>query len=426
MLAKHAAAIAVVLLGLQAGTADAAGTFIPAANRVDMVHDAKRGVIYISSSDGQVLRYHLASASFLAPISTGGEPSGIDLSPDGNVLAVADRSRSDTQVWVHRVDLDADDPESTKLTASRAFMEGGTWTVAFDATGKLLVTSRFEGSGWAPMRRFDVVTGTYSPLANVSGETMISASGDGKTIAFAEHGMSNGGWGLYDVPTGQLVSRDGYLGGTINYEIASDNLGSQFALPTYDGTVIYDDVYAVVALIGTAPGPRPIGVAYHPVRNLVYFPWTESAEVRVYDTTTFTHVGSFDVEDTFQNDVNGAFQQGRVRLSRDGSLLMVSVTGGVRFVQMHAPLVAQPVTARTYAGTTRLIQLKGSIGNGDKLAYSVASQPAHGIVKGNAAIISYTPAPGFIGTDTFNYRVRYGRATVEASVSVLVTPAVTP
>ena len=104
-------------------------------------------------------------------------------------------------------------------------------------------------------------------------------------------------------------------------------------------------------------------------------------------------------------------------------LLMVSVTGGVRFVQMHAPLAAQPVTARTYAGTTRFIQLKGSIGSGDKLVYSVASQPAHGTVKGNAAIVSYTPAPGFVGTDTFSYRVRYGRATVEASVSVLVTPA---
>ena len=27
---------------------------------------------------------------------------------------------------------------------------------------------------------------------------------------------------------------------------------------------LYDDVYAVAAVIGTAPGPRPIGVAYHP------------------------------------------------------------------------------------------------------------------------------------------------------------------
>jgi len=421
---KRAGIVVLMLVGFQAAVASAAGTFIPAANRVDMVHDAKRGVIYISSSDGQVLRYHVASAAFLAPIATGGQPGGIDLSPDGNILAIADRTRGEDDVWVHRVDLSAADPEPSKLLASRDFGEGGTWTVAFDAAGKLLVTSMYEGSGWAPMRRFDVSTGGSSKLADVRQNTMIAASGDGQTIAFAESNSSDGPWGLYDIPTGQLVRRQWYENGTswFNYEIATDQLGSQFAIPTYGGTFIYNDVYAKIATIGTYAGAQPIGVAYHPVQNRIYFPWASTSEVRVYDSTTLTQVGSIDFEDTFQHNGNHAFQQGRTRLSRDGSMLMVTVSGGVRFVQLYAPLAAPPVSARTYAGTQRAIQLKGSIGNGGKLSYSIATQPAHGIAKGSSSIISYIPAPGFVGTDTFKYRVRYGRATVDATVSVVVAP----
>lgn len=424
---KRAGIVVLVLLGFQVAVADAAGTFIPAANRVDMVHDAKRGLIYISSGDGQVLRYHVASASFLAPIATGGQPKGIDLSPDGNILAVADRTRGEEDIWVHRIDLDAVDPQPTKLLAPRGFGEGGTWTVAFDATGKLLVTSTYEGSGWTPLRRFDVGTGASSILGQVTQNVMLAASGDGQTIAFAESNISDGRWGLYDIPTGQLVRREWYENGTswFNYEIATDQLGSQFAIPTYGGTFIYNDVYAKVATIGVYAGPQPIGVAYHPVQNRIYFPWASTSEVRVYDSTTLTQVGSIDFEDTFQNNGNNAFQQGRTRLSRDGSMIMVSVSGGVRFVQLYAPLAAAPVSAQTYVGTQRSIQLKGSIGNGGKLSYSIATQPAHGVLKGGSSIVSYMPAPGFIGTDTFKYRVRYGRATVEATVSVVVSPVPT-
>src|SRR5262245_52558898 len=89
-----------------AGPAQGAGVFIPAPNRVDMVHDAARGVLYISGGTN-VLRYHLASASFLTPYSLPANSNlkGIDLSPDGNTLVVADRTGSATHVWVHVIHL---------------------------------------------------------------------------------------------------------------------------------------------------------------------------------------------------------------------------------------------------------------------------------------------------------------------------------
>jgi hypothetical protein len=72
---------------------DAAGTFISAPSRVDMVYDSGRDVVYITNADS-VLRYHLGSNSFLAPFAIrGANLAGIDLSPDGNTLVVADRRR---------------------------------------------------------------------------------------------------------------------------------------------------------------------------------------------------------------------------------------------------------------------------------------------------------------------------------------------
>lgn len=414
---KQLFAMCVLWLGMHAVPAFAEGVFIAAPNRVDMVYDDKRDLVYISSGT-QVLRYQIATASFLQPIELGGDLSGIDLSPDGKTLAVADRSSNGSQLWVNAVRLD--DLHVSKLVAEKAYeLESGTWAVSFAFDGSLYATSRFSGSGWVQMRRFDVDTGAVVLLAQITQDTMLASSGDGKTIAFAEANISDGRWGLYDVPTGGIVRRQGYEDGTswFNYEISADALGGQFAIPTYGGTYIYNEVYEHIATLGEYAGPQPIAAAYHPVEPLIFFPWAETREVRVYDSLTLQPVGSFDFEDDFQTTGNGAFAQGRTRLSRDGSLLMVSVTGGVRILRMYAPLSASPVST-VNDRKMKTVGLGGAIGNGGKLSYSIAAQPAHGraMVHGNQAI--YLQYGNYRGADSFRYRVHYGQATVEAVVTV--------
>lgn len=414
---KQLFAMCVLWLGMHAVPAFAEGVFIAAPNRVDMVYDDKRDLVYISSGT-QVLRYQVATASFLQPIELGGDLSGIDLSPDGKTLAVADRSSNGSQLWVNAVRLD--DLHVSKLVAEKAYeLESGTWAVSFAFDGSLYATSRFSGSGWVQMRRFDVDTGAVVLLAQITQDTMLASSGDGKTIAFAEANISDGRWGLVDVPTGGIVRRQGYEDGTswFNYEISADALGGQFAIPTYGGTYIYNEVYEHIATLGEYAGPQPIAAAYHPVEPLIFFPWAETREVRVYDSLTLQPVGSFDFEDDFQTTGNGAFAQGRTRLSRDGSLLMVSVTGGVRILRMYAPLSASPVST-VNDRKMKTVGLGGAIGNGGKLSYSIAAQPAHGraMVHGNQAI--YLQYGNYRGADSFRYRVHYGQATVEAVVTV--------
>jgi len=407
--------------------ADAVGRLIPAANRIDMVHDAARSTIYITEG-GNVLRYHTPSATFLSPIVLGGKLSGIDISPDGTTLVVADRSSTATDQWVHLVRLG--DLTVTKATVTKEFMEDGTWAVAFGSDGTVFASSGFAGSGWVPTRRLNPATLTWSKLGaaypenTFSQNAMLSASGDGKVIALAESNNSAGPWGRFDIPTGQLKRMTDYQTGTsrFNFEIATNRNGSQYAIPTYFGTYIYNNAYAKVATIGEYAGPQPIGVAYHPVENLIYFPWAKTREVRIYDSVNFTQVGTYDFEDSFQSTGNGAFVQGRTKLSKDGSMLMVTVTGGVRMLQMYEPLTAAPVSGSVNRGGVVSLALKGSIGNAGALSYAIASPPSHGTVVISGSIATYTPEVNFVGTDTFTYTTMYGGASAISTANITINP----
>lgn len=54
------------------------------------------------------------------------------------------------------------------------------------------------------------------------------------------------------------------------------------------------------------------------------------------------------------------------------------------------------------------------------------SQPGHGTVVNNGTSVSYTPAIGFEGVDTFTYTFSDGQATATATVTLTVEPATTP
>lgn len=409
---------ALVLSGL-ALPAGAVGTYIPAPSRFDMVHDDARGIVYISHGT-EVLRYQVATGTFLSPIVLGGALSGLDISPDNRTLVVGDFTDSASQSWVHLVDLDSLSHQKATV-ATPDYMEGNTFVAVYDANGQIYTTSSFNGSGWVQMRRLDPATGVWTNLASVRQNTMLSASGDSLTIAFAESNTSGGGWGLFDVPTGTIVRRDWQNGTSwFNYEIGTDHFGAQFSIPTYGGTMVYDDVYAKIATIGTYAGAQPIGVAYHPVERIAYFPFAETSEVRVYDMNTRTQSGSFNFEYAFSHPGNHAFQHGRTRLSRDGSMLMVSVGGGVRIHQQYAPLQAGSIRASTNAGQAKDVTLDGSVGNGGNVAYSLGTAPSHGTVTIAGDVATYTPAAGYSGADAFTYRVSYGRAVREATVSMTV------
>jgi hypothetical protein len=301
-------------------------------------------------------------------------------------------------------------------------MEGGTYTVAFANDATVLSTSTFEGSGWIPLRRFNPHTGDFNVITDVRQNTMVTASGDMRIIGFAEENASDGPFGYYRVADG-LLRRKRFTDGTgwFNYEIGVNHNGTQLAIPTFNGTYLADENLFEFNIIGENGGNHPIGVVYHPVENTVFFAWASTTEVRAFDTTTFAQLAAYDFEYAFSPPGNHGFVHGRLKLSRDGSLLFCTVAGGVRYLRLYDPLTADSQSVSLNEDTSAAITLTGSVGNGGALSYVITSNPANGTLTGVAPNLVYTPNPNYFGPDSFTFKTLYGMASsAEATVSITV------
>lgn len=421
---RSIAAVFAAALALCASVAQADGTFIAAPNRTDMVIDTARQMIYIANGT-EVLRYDLSCDCESTPITLGGALKGMDLSPDGNTLAVADESNDGTDEWVHLINLDTlTEDKATMPLASYGYM--GTFSVAYASDGSLLVTSTgipgSFGSSFLPLRKLDPATKAWSDLATVRPSTMLAPSADRKVIGFAEAGISDGRWGVYHVTSGVIDRRQGSDGTSwFNYEMASNADGSQFMIPTIGGAYLYDNSYQSVTTLGSYATSEPVSGVYDPIRPLLYLPWRTTSEVRVYDTATLTQVGSYDTGSTFDGINNTAFIIGRTRIAADGSILAVSVTGGVQYVNLHSLVHADPLNGTSDGG--RLVaKLPATIEIDRPMAFDFPTAPAHGQVFVNDGVMTYVPDPGFSGTDTFSYAAHYGNDSAAAQVTITVTP----
>ncbi|MGE5531122.1 MAG: Ig-like domain-containing protein, partial [Bacteroidota bacterium] len=327
-------ALALMLLCGGMAQAGPVGTLIPAPNRWDMVYDVTRDVVYITNGS-QILRYRIATNTFLTPYDcgAGASLSGIDLSPDGNTLIACDTSYDTNSAWVRVVDLTTDTVRRQDFP--RFWNESGTFAVAFGNDGSAIITSRFAGSGSVQMRRYYPATGALTWLPSVQQDTMASASADGTVIGLAEANSTGGDWNRYRIADGSLFHA-GHAGVFV-YEIGVNRNATQYAVPTYFGTYIYNSSFATLFTIGSHAGPQPIGVAYHPTKDIVYFPWAGSPTVRAYRTTDFTLLGTYDFGYAFDSPGNRAFSQGRTKVARDGSYIFCTVAGGVRYTSATVP-----------------------------------------------------------------------------------------
>lgn len=298
------------------------GTFIPAPDRVDMVYDPKRNLLYITDS-GSVLRYQVASNAFLSPLNLGGNLRGIDLSMDDNTLAVADGDGHTGRIGIYLVDLKTGG--SSRCTFPAESLESGAYAVAFDAEGAVWVTTSMNGSGFVPLRKWDPVAHHGLQIGTVSQDTMLAASADRQTIAFAEANNSAGEYGRISCRATQFP-RSPLRASAFLYEIGVNRDGSLLAVPTYQNVVLSG------ASVPQIDEPAVIGATCDPHKDYVYLTCGGSSIVAVYNTKTGAKVKELDLGDRFDWTGNHAFQSGRLRLSADGAWLFCTVGGGIRCV----------------------------------------------------------------------------------------------
>jgi hypothetical protein len=299
-----------------------AGVFVPAPQRVDMVHDSKRNRVYITAGDS-LLVYQMETKSFLPSLVLGGALRGVDISPDGNHLAVADASANNRRVGIYLVDLDAKTPE--RVTFAAGLMEGGTYSVAFGEDGGVWISSTINGSGWAPLRKYNPKNRTTIQLQDVSKNTMLSASADRKVIGFAQASITPGSYGQFFCRATQLSKPT--QASSFLYEVGVSRDGAQVGAPAYD------QVFVLGSAGPGIPGREHLGIVYHPRRDFVFLSQAGSSLIEAYETQNYTRAKDLDFGYQFQWRGGNAFEEGRLRISDDGSLLFCTVQGGVRYMQ---------------------------------------------------------------------------------------------
>lgn len=94
---------------------------------------------------------------------------------------------------------------------------------------------------------------------------------------------------------------------------------------------------------------------------------------------------------------------------------------------INRPPTATPQSVVTDEDTPVSITLTGSDPDGDPLAFSILSSPAHGSLSGTPPVVTYSPSPNYNGLDSFSFQVADGYGgTATATVSITVNPVNDP
>ena len=127
---------------------------------------------------------------------------------------------------------------------------------------------------------------------------------------------------------------------------------------------------------------------------------------------TYTPAANYNGSDAFTFVVN------------DGSVDSAPAVVSISVVAINDAPVAVAQSIATDMDVPVAITLGGSDPEGDALTYQVTVDPLHGVLSGTAPALTYTPASGYTGDDSFSFVVNDGSVdSAAAIVSISVTLA---
>jgi len=91
----------------------------------------------------------------------------------------------------------------------------------------------------------------------------------------------------------------------------------------------------------------------------------------------------------------------------------------------HVP-VAHAQTVDALQATAKLITLSASDANNDELRYIIVTQPISGTLSGIAPNLTYTPPVGFVGNDSFTFKVNDGQVDSSTATVTIIVATTTP
>jgi len=317
------------------------GGLLPITDRRDLIWDAKRNLLYITTAGGTIERFDATTRSMLEPFDLGVPLNGADITPDGAFLYVASGNDGLADASIRKVDLDTG--IATVLTFSYAFGEAGRWDIKIANNGIGLITSRFGGSGWVPVRSIDVATDVVTEREDVPGSSQHNVRGGAKLVRshdrstiFLDESGSGSRIILYNASddTFPLWAEGAFASNGV--DSASPD-GGLFIRNEYLTTEVRNRLLEVVGEIGDYDAGTAItgGTVFHPELPLVFVADEHGTEIVAFSVPGLDEQYRMDIGES--PGVALAFDSGTMAMSHTGLLLFLSTPDGVRVYDIPHP-----------------------------------------------------------------------------------------
>ncbi len=386
---------------------------IPIKDRRDLVFDPTRNLLYITTSDGDLERYNVATQTLLTPYDVGNSLNGGDITPDGSALYVAEGQRGATQGFIRKVNLSTG--SVTNITYNLDFGEGGAWDLNIASNGKGFLSTGYEGSGWTPFRELNLSNDTLSIRQDaggsgfggeVSAPAYIFRGSDRNLFFMTEGNISSGPIFTYNALTNTFPKKaktDTFLGSVL---AAINRDSSLIATEVGTGISIMDANFNGIENLTDVDG----GMAFDPVKDVLYAANTKSDQIIAFDTNTWKELYRFNIGEDIGNSWDNSSQplgNGVMTVSDDGKYLFMSTPNGVRMFNL------------TGSGPTNIHQVNVSagqvvtdinFGNHQTAATAKLSIDNVTVTEGNSGITNATFTVSLDKASTETITVNYGTA----------------
>ena len=321
---------------------------IPQTARTGMAYDAKNNTLYIPTGGATVARYDVTNSKLLTPLTVGGTVLSAAISPNDSIMYVTDTTAGATAGVVHKVNLATN--VVTDLFYKFSFLEGGSWDIAMGADGKALFTTRFNGSGWTPLRLLNSANDQFTTVSDqgtVRQDTLLAGGPGGKGIFLEESNISSGTIHYYSAASDTITASTDtgmFLG---SQTAAVDRTGNLIAMVIGSNVTVMDKTLATVKILSGVGG----GVAFDPLQNILYTVDTTANKIVAYSTDTWQVKFTMDVgEATGPSSEHGA---GQMLVTNDDKNLFLATSSGIR--RFALPSVATPgsISGVVFSDTSR-------------------------------------------------------------------------
>ncbi|MCI4645329.1 MAG: calcium-binding protein [Hyphomonadaceae bacterium] len=331
-------------------------TFLDLDSAIDIIVDEARSLIYISTADGQILRYDVVQNIFLSPILVGGYPLGLSLSADGETLFVAQAevelavegqysSQNQYLATLHKINLETGSVADLELLVTSS--ERNTYDVQAGASGEVFFTTDYAGSGWTAFRSFDGEGNTFSPdlvdgLNSVRQSSTLDATRTQSHILVVETNTSGMPFHLIDGQTGEVLESAGLRDfGTSGFNRDKNAISGEAELvfiSVYNNHFVLNfDFSLAFDMSALYSSGQLAGAVFSPTGQHIFIWNGDSEQVDVWNTTTWQIEHYLDVDTIIGNAHNSA-NFGKMDVLGDGRYLILDTGNDIEIIDVFEAL----------------------------------------------------------------------------------------